>query len=476
MESNKTPVTDELVNALRSKLESAEILTPASPHYEDFLKRWSDAAVKRAGMVMLATTAEDISKAVRFAQENNIDVAVRGGGHSVAGASSSDGGLVIDLSRMRNVTVDPTTKRITAQGGALWVDVDIAAAGHKLATVGGTVNHTGIGGLTLGGGYGWLSAKYGLVIDNLISVKMVLADGRIVTTSATEEPDLFWAVRGAGHNFGVAVEFTYQGYDQVNQVYAGSLIFTLEKLEAVIEALTATLRDPDENSGAVCAISKLPNADDINVIVIVFYNGTEDEGKKRFEGLMALYPEVLDAKMIPYSEVNTLMNAAAVHGGRRLFKGLFFSPSLRPEFARTVANIFSQKLKDEPDMDGSALILEYFDMRKTREVKLTDTAFANRGKTLNGVLSVRYENPASDAKLRQWARDLQALFKQELDEAEKDLDTSKEGVPLYINYSEPGDTVVPNVYGINTERLQKLKARYDPSCLFGKMNPIVPAK
>lgn len=387
-------------------------------------------------MVLLATDAEDISTAVRFAQENNIDLAIKGGGHSVAGTSSSDGGLVIDLSRMRKVTVDTENNTITAQGGALWVDVDIAAASHHLATVGGTVNHTGIGGLTLGGGYGWLSSRYGLVIDNLLSAQMVLADGRIVTTSAAEEPDLFWAIRGAGHNFGVAVEFTYQGYKQKNLVFAGSLIFPLDKLEDVVEALNFTLQSPDENAGAVCAFARPPNVPEVNIIVIVFYNGTEDQGKKRFEGLYALNPLVADAQMIPYSEVNALMNGAASHGGRRGFKGLFFAPPLRPAFARTVASILSQKLKDEPDLGETVVILEFFDMRKTCQVKLTDTAFANRGTTLNGVLSMRHENPANDARFRQWARDLQSLFKQELDEVTKGVNTSGEGVPQYINYAE----------------------------------------
>ncbi|EEP76477.1 conserved hypothetical protein [Uncinocarpus reesii 1704] len=409
-------------------------------------------------MVLLATNADDISKAVRFAQDSNIDLAIRGGGHSVAGTSSSDGGLVIDLSRMRKVTVDPVGKTITAQGGALWADVDLTAAAHGLATVGGTVNHTGIGGLTLGGGYGWLSAKYGLVIDNLISAKMVLADGRIVNTSATEEPDLFWAIRGAGHNFGVAVEFVYQGYEQVNQVYAGPLVFSMDKLESVIEVLNATLQTPDENSAAICALSKRPGAPDISLIVIVFYNGNEEDAKRRFEGLFALKPEVADAKMIPYSEVNTLMNAAAVHGGRRSFKGLFFSPPLRLDFARSIASIMAQKLNNEPDMAGSVLVLEFFDMRKTLEVKLTDTAFANRGTTLNGILSLRYEDPANDAKYRQWARDLQMLFKQELDEARKGLESCGEGVPQYINYAER-KSIIPLFPLPNTSQLHNKEKR-----------------
>jgi FAD/FMN-containing dehydrogenase len=163
----------------------------------------------------------DISTALKWAQEHQVDIAVKCGGHSVSGTSSSHGGLVIDLSRMNKATVDPVNKTVTAQGGATWKEVDESAGEHGLATVGGTVNHTGIGGLTLGGGYGWLSGQYGLTIDNLLSATVVLADGRILTASSAENSDLFWGLRGAGYNFGVVVDFTYRAYDQRSPVFAG---------------------------------------------------------------------------------------------------------------------------------------------------------------------------------------------------------------------------------------------------------------
>lgn len=147
---------------------------------------------------MLATSAADIATTLLFCKKHQVDFAVRGGGHSTSGSSSSEGGVVIDLSEMRKVEIDPIEKTITAQGGCIWEDVDEAAGEHGLATVGGTVNHTGIGGLTLGGGYGWLCGKYGLTIDNLLEVQMVLANGDVVRASDKENTDLFWAVRGSG--------------------------------------------------------------------------------------------------------------------------------------------------------------------------------------------------------------------------------------------------------------------------------------
>ncbi|KAK2732728.1 hypothetical protein FQN57_002482 [Myotisia sp. PD_48] len=467
-------ITSEQIEHLRVQIKNSEILTHSSPGYEDIIKRWSDAAVKRAGAVLLATNAEDISCAVLFARQHNIDLAIRGGGHSVAGTSSSDGGLVIDLSRLRAVTIDKDKNTITAQGGCLWVDVDEAAAKYGLATVGGTVNHTGIGGLTLGGGYGWLTPKYGLVIDNLLSVTMVLADGRIVTASNDEETDLFWAIRGAGHNFGVAYDFTYRGYEQENEVFAGNLVFPPEKLEAVIEFLNSTLANPDVNTGAVCAFTRLPNTAGPMVVALVFYNGCEKEGRQRFAGLYALEPMMDQAKMIPYSHMNTTMNQQAYHGGRRSLKGLFFSSPLRPEFARTVLNELTERFQSFPELAGSALVLEYFDMTKACNIPINATACANRGWSQNGILTTRWIDAANDSKHRQWARELQEMFKVEMDRANSEKSEITEEVPQYINYAEPGDVAVSQIYGVHTERLQKLKAKYDPTSVFGKMNPITP--
>ncbi|KAI1912742.1 hypothetical protein LOZ61_003180 [Ophidiomyces ophidiicola] len=472
MASNKTIVTDELVESLRLRLKTSELLSPASPAYEDAIKRWSAAAIKRAGMVLLAQNTADISQAVVFARETNIDLAIKGGGHSVAGASSSDGGLVIDLSHMRAVAVDPVQKTITAQGGALWADVDAAADKHQLATVGGTVNHTGIGGLTLGGGMGWLSGRYGLVVDNLLAVEIVLADGRVVRASATEEPELFWAVRGAGHNFGVVTEFVYRAYDQAGPVFAGALTFTLDKLEETVDVLNYLQANPDQDSGFGCLLNMPPGSDDLRMDMILFYNGTEQEALKRFEKLIALEPIAKNTFMMPYVVVNGMLNAGVEHGGRRTFKGVSFVPPLRPAFLRSLAQKFLQKFQDEPDMRGSVLMLEVFDMRKIQETKVTDTATPNRGSAVNGVLALHWNDSANDARYREWSREIQRDFEQEMERTQKDMTAADKAAARYLNYIEPGEIAVSSVYGVNTERVRRLKEQYDPGFIFGKTNPI----
>lgn len=180
-------------------------------------------------VVIRATSPEEVSTAIRFATAHKVPLTARGGGHSTSGASSSDGGMVVDLTRMRNVSVDPAARTVTYEGGCLFGDVDSALAAHGLATVGGLYNQTGVGRLVLGGGHGFLTARHGLAIDNLVSVEMILADGSIVEVSETQRPDLFWAVRGAGAQFGIVTRFTSRAHPQ-GDVWGGALLFALDKV------------------------------------------------------------------------------------------------------------------------------------------------------------------------------------------------------------------------------------------------------
>lgn len=437
----------------------------------------------------------DIQAALIWAREEDIDIAVKGGGHSTAGTSSSDGGLVIDLSRMNKVTVDRSSKTITAQGGATWKEVDDGGAIHGLVTVGGTVNHTGVGGLTLGAGYGWLSGQFGLTIDNLLSVTVVLADGSLVEASATEHPELFWGLRGAGYNFGVAVEFTYQAYERTNPVYSGLMAFPPHQLENVVQLLNALLAEPDSRAGAMCIFAQAPDGSGPMIIVICFYDGTKEEGEAQFAGFLALEPVLNTVDMIPYSAVNTLQNPQATYGDRKAFKGIFYEPPLAPKFVRSVFEDFMAKLQSEPDLTASAIILEFIDMRKICEVPLSATAFASRNSTQNGIVYLRWTDASKDLEHRSWAREAQAKWTAELDARSKGRETG-EYVPQYINYAErklllkllglfespsllfinnnlsAGDSVVPNIYGENFSRLQRVKAQYDPTNIFNKMHPI----
>ncbi|KAJ5934080.1 hypothetical protein N7466_003627 [Penicillium verhagenii] len=463
-------LSDTYIQALRSQLKTAWVLTPESDGYQASLIRWSETGIKLAGVVVQPLDSADIGIALLWAQKHGIEVAVRGGGHSTAGTSSSNGGLVIDLSCMKDVTVDPARKIITAQGGATWKEVDEAGAAQGLATVGGTVNHTGVGGLTLGGGYGWLSGQYGLTIDNLLSARVVLADGKLVTASKSEHPELFWGLRGAGYNFGVVVDFTYQAYDQAEMVFSGILGFPPDKLNGVFAQLNASLAHPDSRSGAMCFLAMDPNGSGPIIIVICFYNGSQEMGTARFAGLIDLKPVLNNLDMIPYSMVNTLQNPQATYGDRKSFKGIFYEPPIDPGFVQTIFKDFIDKIQSDSDLMQSAIILEFMDMRKICEIPLSETALASRNSTQNGIICLRWTDPTKDEEHRAWARQIQAKWKSELDVRRQDRHEGE--VPQYINYAEPGDSVVPNIYGENLQRLQTVKATYDPKNVFHKMHPI----
>lgn len=220
---------------LREVLPGAEILTPDEPGYEDSLKRWSASCIKPAAVVVRPGKTSEVSAALRYATANDVlPLAICGGGHSTSGDSSSDGGMVIDLVRMRSTSVNPQAETITFGGGCTWEDVNGALWEHGLATVGGTVADTGVGGLILCGGYGYLTGRHGLALDCLLSCEVVLANGEIVIASKDENADLFWALRGAGPNFGIVTSFTSQAYPQ-GDCWAGFLAFPPEKLDALIE-------------------------------------------------------------------------------------------------------------------------------------------------------------------------------------------------------------------------------------------------
>ncbi|KAL4783756.1 hypothetical protein BJX76DRAFT_368116 [Aspergillus varians] len=469
-------IPESAIKSLRETLVSSVIYTPQDEGYQDALRRWSDTGRKEAGLIVQPSEVPDVVTALKWSQSHNIDLAIKCGGHSVSGTSSSAGGLVLDLSRMNHVSVNTASKTVTVGGGAIWKDVDEAAAAHGLAAVGGTVNHTGVGGLTLGGGYGWLSGMYGLTIDNLLSATVVLANGEIVRASCDENADLFWGLRGAGYNFGVVVDFTFQAHDQTTPVYAGLLAYTPDQVESIIDILNSLLLDsPDPRSGAICVFAQPPGAPVPMVNVLVFYNGTNEEGESRFADLLSLGPVANMVSMIPYSQVNSLQNPMATYGDRKSFKGVFFNPPLSPSFARTMLADFTAKVQSDPDLGASGMILEFYDMDKTAAVPRAATAFASRGTTQNGIITLRWTDSSKDGEHRAWARGVQERWKGELEGgAGGNVDADgKVGVPQYINYAEPGDSVVGNIYGETLGRLRELKAKYDPTNVFCKMHPIV---
>ncbi|KAI9789074.1 MAG: hypothetical protein M1833_002772 [Piccolia ochrophora] len=460
-----------LAKELIQSIKNSQVLVPESDGYVQSLKRWSDASIKQAGAVILATSTADVSTTVLFCRDNHLDFAVCGGGHATSGASSSDGGVVIDLSRMRQVVVDTENRTITAQGGCLWADVDTAAGERGLATVGGTVNHTGIGGLTLGGGYGWLTGKYGLVIDNLLEVEVVLADGQVVKASEKENTDLFWALRGAGQNFGVATQFTYRAFEQKNLVWAGVMVFGRDQIDGVVAFANHVAKVSQGDAGMLLVLGTPPLAPAPAIMTPVFFNGPEDKAKDFFAPLLELGPAVNMTSEMPYAMVNGLANAANCHGGRKTMKGPNFSTPIDPRDVSELLDGVTSLLQTIPDATGSHIVLSFLNSSRTLEQAHTSAAFANRGDHQVCIVLAQWTEVEHDSACREWTRKTCEKLG-EISTKKKDssgLERSSEGVGGYGNFN--GSETLPSareIFGVNHDRLKTLKERYDPENIFNK--------
>ncbi|KAF2659274.1 FAD-binding domain-containing protein [Lophiostoma macrostomum CBS 122681] len=460
---------------LRSDLKGteAEVLTPDSEGYRESLQRWSEHCVKEAQAVVKVTSASDITKTLHFVKTNKIPIVVKGGGHSTSGSSSISDGLVIDLSKMRNVTVDPAAKTITAQGGTIWADVDNAAAEHGLATVGGTVNHTGVGGLTLGGGYGYLTGAHGLTIDNLLSVSIVLASGTQVTASPTSNSDLFWAVRGAGQNFGVVTSFTFRAIPQPHPVFAGPLIFLPDKLPQVVTFANKFHEQNNEDAALMWGFSCPPPANAPVVLTMLFYNGPEDAARAFFADLWDLGPVADMSGVVPYATVNSLLNANAGFDGRKQFGGGAFKLPMSPAFVEALFGEWLQFVSGHEGMNESLMLFETIPYGKVREVANESCSFSNRGDYYNIGTVFKWFDPELDEVVREFSRGLLRKASQSAGVEQDEEIRGKEGVGVYGNYSN-NDVSAQDVYGSNTKRLEELKHKYDPDNLFDRGTRLVP--
>ena len=389
------------------------------------------------GAVVYVESARDISKTILSCRKHSTSFVVCGGKHSSSGASSSDGGLVIDLGRMRKVEIDTATKTAKVQGGCIWRDVDEAAAEHDLAMVGGTVNHTGVGGLTLGGGYGWLSGRYGLTIDSLLQVEIVLADGSIQIANKDQNADLYWAVRGAGHCFGVVSEFVFQTHDQKNEIWGGQMIWPAStKLDGVVEFANDLLTKSDPNSGMVMGVTSPPFLKEPAVVATVFHNGPQEAAERIFKPLLDLQPQVNTTKQRPYKETNSMMNHAVDYGGRKLSKGACFVPPLSADFVRTLIKEQETLHRDVAGSKRSILLFEFFHPDEWCKVPDDATAFANRGRHQNVMIGPFWNEAEDDMNVRLWARQVAKKSKMELERVKREAGHPEwaEKIGEYGNY------------------------------------------
>ncbi|EIW76337.1 FAD-binding domain-containing protein [Coniophora puteana RWD-64-598 SS2] len=462
----------------------------ANEEYKEAIAHWSDTARREAQYVFCPRDANEVSKAIAFATKFSLEIAIKGGGHSCSGASASND-VLIDLGKHINtVAYNEKEQLVTVGGGAVWQQVDEELSKHGRATVGGTVQSTGVGGLTVGGGYGFLSGQYGLAIDNLVRAQVVLADGTIANADDKGVyMDLFWGIRGGGSNFGPVTSFTFKTHP-VGQVWTGLMTFPPILLEPFFNAAQSWFRQAKDNEAANIFIGCSPLGP--GLVLLPFYNGSEEDAKKSFGEFLAMNPgngpPGTEIGMHPYMYANTLQNLMTTAGDHKAFKATKFNHWDIPRFEKLFKDFSQlvgaepsdeQDVKDlaaDPAITGSSVVIEFYPHNHIGKLKSGDTAFANRAAGFGMLFVPRWKNPDLNEKALQWARARAA----EVDQREEKLGGSVkgkggEGTEGYSNYGS-GNERSQDVFGGNYARLQGLKAKYDPGKVFNKWFPIEPTK
>ena len=440
-------------------------ITPTDTDYDETRHLFNRAIDKRPAVIAQCATPDDIAEALDHAAQHGYDVAVRAGGHSVSGLSTNDGGLVIDVRPMKDIEVDPSNRTIRVGSGVNWGELDAATAEHGLAVTGGRATSTGVAGYTLGGGDGWLSRKFGLACDNLLSVTLVTADGRTVRASETENPDLFWALHGGGGNFGVATEFEFRLYPLSENIYAGLAAWPFD---AYASDVTTTWRDlmetaPDELGTAVAVITGPPEDFVPQELVgqpliglAVCYAGSPDEGADAMKPLMDLAPTLNLVGPMPYTEFQIMLtDPPGFHH--------YWSADYHDEFTDDAVRVF---------LDGGASrvspLTQQFAIRwggAVSRVSDSDTPMAKRNSGWVTHPFAVWEQPDEAEPNIEWVR----TFRRDI------APHSNGGVYLNFIGGEGQDRVRAAFGDANYRRLAAVKGEYDPQNVLRGNQNIEPA-
>jgi FAD/FMN-containing dehydrogenase len=436
---------------------SGGVLTEGDDGYEEARKVHNGLIDKRPVLIARCRGPADVVDAIAFARAEDLEISVRGGGHSVAGKAVCEGGLMIDLAEMKGIHVDPVARTVRAQGGVTWGELNRETAVHGLATTGGVVSTTGIAGLTLGGGLGWLNGVYGLAVDNLLSVELVTAAGEVLNVTEETDPELFWGLRGGGGNFGVATSFEYRVHP-LREVYGGVIVHPFEAAPALLRAFR-DLSQPDE-LWVVAGLVHAPDGSGVKVAaVVICHVGPVEQAESDLRPLLEFgSPVMSEVGPMPYPVVNTLFDAAYPPGALNYWKSSFIGDLSDEAIDELVARF---AVAPSP---MSAMVVEHFHGAVCR-VGVSDTAVPHREPGYNLGIFAEWTDPAATEENMNWTRETYAAIE------------PYRAALRYVNYLDADDVgdAVRAAYGPNYERLVELKRRLDPDNVFHLNHNIDPA-
>jgi FAD/FMN-containing dehydrogenase len=453
-----TGMTPQMDTSDRNELKNmvrGTIHLPGEDGYDAARQVWNAMIDRRPAAIVGAAGIADVMATVRFGGERGLPVAIRCGGHNVAGSAVGDGGIVIDLASFKSVRVDPAKRRVRAGGGVLWGEYDRETQAFGLASPGGAVSTTGIAGLTLGGGYGYLSRRYGMACDNLLSATVVTASGKLVTASADSHPDLFWALRGGGGNFGVVTEFEFQLHP-VRYPVGGMIAFPFEMSKTVLQRFRDLSLEASDDLVLMAAIMPAPDGGK-TVGVVMSHTGTDEEGERAIRPIRELGSVLMDTiGRMPYCAMQRQIDLSYPKGRRHYWKSAFLKG-----LTDDVIDLMIETVSASPSPMNTVLVEAHGGA--VARVANDATAFGHRDAKFNLSILGISENPAIDAEQMAWARQ----------GWQKIRPYSTGGT--YVNYLSEGEDVHSAYSDARFQRLTAIKAQCDPANLFRFNQNIPPA-
>jgi len=452
-----TTQANHLLDQLERRL-TGSVLSPQHDGYDEARAVHNGLVDRSPALIVRPSTTEEVVAALTLALGAGFEVSVRGGGHNVAGRAVTDGGVMIDLAEMKKIAVDPERATATAQGGVRWGELNAAAAAHGLAVTGGVVSTTGIAGYTLGGGLGWLMAKYGLAADNLQAVELVTAAGEVLQVDAATHPDLLWALRGGGGNFGIATSLTYRLH-RVQTITGGLVAHSIEAGRDLLRFYRDAVAHASDELTVFAGLVHAPDGSGVKLAaLILFHAGDPDQAARELAPFTSFgSPVMAQVGPMPYPQMNTLLDAGYPDGALNYWLSSF-TRGLPDELIDTAVERFASV-----PSPMTAILFEHFHGAVTR-IRPTDTAVPHREPSWNLLIPSVWTDPADTDANVLWTRETFAALGPQLATAR------------WLNYlgDDQGDDATRAAYGPNYQRLRDIKRRYDPTNAFHLNHNIAP--